>query len=109
MPDRMQETCLANHAGSVLTAAINFHPLMCHKISLAALGHSEAAQISQRAFKKGLTMKLLNDLLSTDYGLMSLAVILIVIAIWIYFTVLFLGKISKAPASHPAKPMPRKP
>lgn len=54
-------------------------------------------------------MKLLNDLLNTDYGLMSLAVILIVIAIWIYFTVLFMGKISKAPAGHPQKPAARKP
>lgn len=43
-------------------------------------------------------MKMLTDLLSTDYGLMSLIVILIVIALWIYFTVLFMGKISKSPA-----------
>ena len=41
-------------------------------------------------------MKMLTDLLSTDYGLMSLIVILIVIAIWIYFTVLFMGKIGKS-------------
>lgn len=46
-------------------------------------------------------MKMLTDLISTDYGIMSLAVILIVIAIWIYFTVLFMGKIGKnsAPAA----------
>lgn len=43
-------------------------------------------------------MKMLNDLLSTDYGLMSLVVILIVIAMWIYFTVLFMGKIGKSSA-----------
>jgi hypothetical protein len=43
-------------------------------------------------------MKLLTDLISTDYGIMSLTVILIVIALWIYFTVLFMGKISKSPA-----------
>ena len=41
-------------------------------------------------------MKMLTDLISTDYGLMSLIVILIVIAMWIYFTVLFLGKINKS-------------
>ena len=42
-------------------------------------------------------MKLLTDLISTDYGIMSLTVILIVIALWIYFTVLFMGKIGKSP------------
>lgn len=41
-------------------------------------------------------MKMLTDLISTDYGIMSLAVILIVIAMWIYFTVLFMGKIGKS-------------
>ena len=41
-------------------------------------------------------MKMFNDLTSTDYGLMSLIVILITIAMWIYFTVLFLGKINKS-------------
>lgn len=41
-------------------------------------------------------MKMFNDLISTDYGLMSLIVILITIAMWIYFTVLFLGKINKS-------------
>ena len=53
-------------------------------------------------------MKMLTDLISTDYRLMSLAVILIVIAIWIYFTVLFMGKIrssappaAKTPQAHP--------
>jgi len=38
-------------------------------------------------------MQMLIDLFSTDYGLMSLAVIVIVIAMWIWFTILFLGKI----------------
>lgn len=45
-------------------------------------------------------MKLWTDLISTDYGIMSLAVILIVIAIWIYFTVLFMGKIGKSAPAH---------
>lgn len=44
-------------------------------------------------------MKMFNDLISTDYGLMSLIVILITIAMWIYFTVLFLGKINKSAAA----------
>lgn len=48
-------------------------------------------------------MKLFTDLISTDYGLMSLIVILLVIAIWVYFTLLFLGKIrlSSAEAAAP--------
>lgn len=48
-------------------------------------------------------MKLFTDLISTDYGLMSLIVILLVIAIWVYFTLLFLGKIrlSSAQAAAP--------
>lgn len=45
-------------------------------------------------------MKMLTDLISTDYGLMSLAAILIVIAIWIFFTVLFMGKIGKSRPQH---------
>lgn len=48
-------------------------------------------------------MKMLTDLISTDYGIMSLAVILIVIAIWIYFTVLFMGKIGKSSAEQANK------
>lgn len=48
-------------------------------------------------------MKMLNDLISTDYGLMSLTVILIVIALWVYFTVLFMGKIGKSSAAHTKK------
>lgn len=43
-------------------------------------------------------MKMLTDLISTDYGLMSLIVIAIVIMMWIYFTVLFMGKINKSSA-----------
>ena len=43
-------------------------------------------------------MKMLTDLISTDYGLMSLIVIAIVIVMWIYFTVLFMGKIGKSTA-----------
>lgn len=38
-------------------------------------------------------MQMLTDLFSTDYGLMSLAVIVFVIVMWIWFTILFLGKI----------------
>ena len=49
-------------------------------------------------------MKMLTDLISTDYGLMSLIVILIVIAMWIYFTVLFMGKISKSRHKKKKKP-----
>jgi len=49
-------------------------------------------------------MKMLTDLISTDYGLMSLIVILIVIAMWIYFTVLFMGKISKSSPDAGKKP-----
>lgn len=49
-------------------------------------------------------MKMLTDLLSTDYGLMSLVVILIVIAMWIYFTVLFMGKIGKSAPTNTNKP-----
>ena len=54
-------------------------------------------------------MKMWTDLISTDYGLMSLTVILIVIALWIYFTVLFMGKIgrSTAPAAKPAAARPK--
>lgn len=43
-------------------------------------------------------MKMLTDLISTDYGLMSLIVIAIVIVMWIYFTVLFMGKINHSSA-----------
>lgn len=39
------------------------------------------------------SMKMLIDLFSTDYGLMSLIVIAIVIVMWIWFTILFMGKI----------------
>ena len=38
-------------------------------------------------------MQMLIDLFSTDYGLMSLAVIVFLIVMWIWFTILFLGKI----------------
>ena len=49
-------------------------------------------------------MKMFNDLISTDYGLMSLIVICIVIAMWIYFTVLFMGKIGKSSPEASTKP-----
>lgn len=38
-------------------------------------------------------MQMLIDLFSTDYGLMSLAVIVILLVMWVWFTILFLGKI----------------
>lgn len=37
-------------------------------------------------------MKLLTDLLSTDYGLMSLFIIVFAIGMGIWFAVLFMGK-----------------
>ncbi|WP_284338005.1 DUF3149 domain-containing protein [Comamonas sp. NoAH] len=49
-------------------------------------------------------MKMLIDLISTDYGLMSLIVIVILIAMWIYFTVLFMGKINKSGTDASKKP-----
>ena len=39
---------------------------------------------------------LFNELISTDYGLMSFIVILFTIAMSIYFTILFMGKIGKS-------------
>lgn len=38
-------------------------------------------------------MKMLIDLFSTDYGLMSISVIFIVLIMAVYFTMLFLNKI----------------
>ena len=44
-------------------------------------------------------MKMLIDLFSTDYGLMSISVIFIVLIMAVYFTMLFLNKIKlDAPA-----------
>lgn len=48
-------------------------------------------------------MKMLSDLISTDYGLMSITVIAIVIVMSIFFVVLFMGKIGKSSAP-PASP-----
>ena len=45
-------------------------------------------------------MKLMIDLFSTDYGLMSLAVIVLVIVMAIFFTRLFMGKMKNV-ASEP--------
>ncbi|MDR2325135.1 MAG: DUF3149 domain-containing protein [Acidovorax sp.] len=45
-------------------------------------------------------MKMLVDLFSTDYGLMSLAVIVIILIMAVYFTILFLGKIKSGPTAH---------
>ena len=41
-------------------------------------------------------MKLLNDLLSTDYGLMSLAVIVITLFMAVFFIRLFVGKMNES-------------
>lgn len=44
-------------------------------------------------------MKMLVDLFSTDYGLMSISVIFIILIMAVYFTFLFMGKIKlDAPA-----------
>ena len=45
-------------------------------------------------------MQMLIDLFSTDYGLMSLAVIVLVIVMAIFFTRLFMGKMKNV-ASEP--------
>jgi hypothetical protein len=46
-------------------------------------------------------MKMLIDLFSTDYGLMSISVIFIVLIMAVYFTMLFLNKIKlDAPKSN---------
>jgi Protein of unknown function (DUF3149) len=41
-------------------------------------------------------MKMLIDLFSTEYGLMSLAVILLVLVMAVYFTRMFLGLMDKS-------------
>ena len=43
-------------------------------------------------------MKLLNDLLYTDYGLMSLVVIVITLGMAVFFIRLFVGKMNESPA-----------
>ena len=50
-----------------------------------------------------MALKLLNELISTDYGLMSLVVILIIIIMAGYFTTLFMGKIGKSSAEQAKK------
>ncbi len=47
-------------------------------------------------------MKALIDLFSTDYGLLSVAVILFILIMSVYFLRLFLGKISQSgePGGH---------
>lgn len=47
-------------------------------------------------------MKLLNDLFSTDYGLMSIAVIAITLCMAAFFLRLFLVKMKEPPAADPA-------
>jgi hypothetical protein len=47
-------------------------------------------------------MKLLNDLFSTDYGLMSVAVIAITLCMAAFFLRLFLSKMKEPPKPDPA-------
>lgn len=47
-------------------------------------------------------MKLLNDLFSTDYGLMSIVVIAIVLCMAVFFVRMFLIKLSEPPTPNPA-------
>lgn len=47
-------------------------------------------------------MKLLNDLLSTDYGLMSIIVIAITITMAAFFVRLFMKKMKEPPQPNPA-------
>lgn len=47
-------------------------------------------------------MKLLNDLLSTDYGLMSIIVIAITLAMAAFFLRLFMKKMKEPPQPNPA-------
>lgn len=65
--------------------------LMQHKPPTRPCGHSEACRKTAET-QQGGTMKLMIDLFSTDYGLMSLAVILLIIVMAAFFTRLFLGK-----------------
>jgi hypothetical protein len=46
-------------------------------------------------------MKAMIDLFSTDYGLMSLAVIVFTILMAVFFLRLFLNKINTPPNEHP--------
>lgn len=46
-------------------------------------------------------MKLLIDLFSTDYGLMSLIVIVLILVMAVFFTCLFLGKMKHIAAEVP--------
>lgn len=48
-------------------------------------------------------MKLLNDLLHTDYGLMSIIVITITLGMAVFFIRMFLVKMSEPPKPNPAK------
>jgi hypothetical protein len=54
-----------------------------------AQGHSELSKPTQ-----GSTMKLLIDLFSTDYGLMSLAVIVVMLLMGAFFLRMFLHKMN---------------
>lgn len=68
---------------------------MWRKTTGAAPGDSQRIPLIQKDF----FMKMLIDLFSTDYGLMSIAVIFIILAMAVYFTFLFMGKIKlDAPA-----------
>lgn len=53
-------------------------------------------------------MKLLNDLLHTDYGLMSLTVIAITLGMAVFFIRLFVGKMNES-AAQAARGTPGRP
>lgn len=46
-------------------------------------------------------MKLMIDLISTDYGLMSLIVIVLILVMAVFFTCLFMGKMKHIAAEAP--------
>ncbi|HNZ91991.1 MAG TPA: DUF3149 domain-containing protein [Acidovorax sp.] len=54
-------------------------------------------------------MKLLTDLFSTDYGLMSIIGIAFMLCMMVFFIRLFLGKIDASAAAQPPGQAPRSP
>ena len=65
--------------------------LMQHKPPARPSSHSETCRKTAET-QQGGTMKLMIDLFSTDYGLMSLAVIVLILVMAAFFTRLFMGK-----------------
>ena len=72
---------------------------MQHKGCGSLPRHSQV--ITQSLIKEG-RMKLWIDLFSTDYGLMSLGVIVLILVMAVFFTRLFLGKMKNV-ATEPLK------